>query len=277
MMQRAYILILTMLFTLAAQAQLRLIPDAQPPVVFGGGLRVLEVRWHNSGDAAVNLEISNRLLQASSATVAPLEVVHWKNLTVLPGQTVLESAHVDFPAVKAETEFIVQWLAETNRILGVTRVTVYPTNVLDALRTLLGEGRLGLLDPNGMLKQLLRQNGFQFTDLAEAPLKDFMGRLAIIGPIPPNAPMRAGLTASIKAVTKNGTHVLWFLSPPKKPDQLWPSFYTVMEDTNAVVVAHPGLIFGMPDSPQAQLDLISLCKQTLNPGPLQLPDLTLGN
>jgi hypothetical protein len=265
---------LMMLFALAAQAQLRLVPGALPQAVFGGKPRNVEVRWCNPGGAAVSSEIGIRLLQASSATAVPLAVTQWKNLSVLPGQTVLESAQLNFPAVKAKTEFIVQWLAETNRVLGVTRVMVYPTNLLNELRALLGEGRLGVLDPDGMLKPLLKQKGVQYSDLEEMPLKDFHGRLAIIGPMQTNAQMRVGLAESVKAMTKNGTAVLWFLTSPEKREQLLPSFYTVTEGTNSVVVAHAMMISNILDSPLAQLNLVALCKQALVTGRPELPDLT---
>ena len=39
----------------------------------------------------------------------------WKRLQVLPRQTVLESAQLNFPPVNAETLFLIQWIASSNR------------------------------------------------------------------------------------------------------------------------------------------------------------------
>jgi hypothetical protein len=48
-------------------------------------------------------------------------------LRVLPQQTVLESAQLEFPAVKTETKFLVQWIGR-NDVIGKMEVLVYPTN-----------------------------------------------------------------------------------------------------------------------------------------------------
>lgn len=101
---------------------------------------------------------------------------------MLPQQTVLESAQLDFPAVRAETKFLVRWLENSNRVIGMSTVLVYPTNLLAELNPLLAGQELGVLDPNDSVKPLLKQNGVKFTDLGESALEDFRGRLAILGP-----------------------------------------------------------------------------------------------
>jgi hypothetical protein len=52
-----------------------------------------------------------------------------------------------------------------------------------------------------------------------------------------------------------------------------PSFYAVPENTNCVIVAQSGLISGIAENPQAQRDLVSLCKLALAPQPPALPGL----
>ena len=98
----------------AALAQLQLLPDQQPQRAFAGDARKIAVVWHNDGDNTAEAEIRARIVQTSSATTVRLGETPWKKLQVLPQQTVLESARLDFPPVKAETKFIVQWLENSD-------------------------------------------------------------------------------------------------------------------------------------------------------------------
>lgn len=259
----------------AALAQLQLVPDKQPQQVFAGEARQIATVWHNAGDPIFDGEIRARILQTSSATVVQVGEAPWKKLQVLPQQTVLESARLDFPAVKAETKFLVRWLANTNRLLGKTEVLVYPTNLLAELKPLAGGEALGVFDPQNRLKPLLKNLNLDFTDLENTDLKNFSGRLAIIGPFQSQARMREGLANQIKSLAKRGVAVVWLQPPPEKRDQLAPSFYSVSESTNAVVVVQPEPVANLPDNPQAQLNLIYFCKLALQPEPLQLPKPTL--
>ena len=56
-----------------------------------------------------------------------------------------------------------------------------------------------------------------------------------------------------------------------KRDQLTPTFYSVIENTNAVVIAQPEMVSGLAENPQAQLNLISFCQMALRPELLRLP------
>jgi hypothetical protein len=256
-----------------AYGQLELFTNREAQCVFAGDARKISLVWHNAGDKTTAVEIRSRLYQTSFATTVFLNEAPWKELQVLPQQTVLESAQLDFPAVKAETKFLVQWIENSNPVLGKTEVLVYPTNLLGELKPLLGEDNLGVLDPNNELKPLLKRNGVAFLDLEEMPLEDFQGRLAIIGPFQSKAQMSDGLAAQIKMLAKKNAAVVWLRPPPEKRDKLSPSFYFVMENTNAVVVAQADLISNLPENPQSQMNLIYFCKLAMNPAPLSLPNL----
>jgi hypothetical protein len=78
-------------------------------------------------------------------------------------------------------------------------------------------------------------------------------------------------------MARKGVAVVWIQPPPMARDRLQPSFYAVPENTNAVVVVQQGLISGLPDNPQAQLDLIYFCKMALAPEPLRLPNPTINH
>ena len=256
----------------AATAQLQLVPDREPQRVFAGGTRPIDLVWHNGGNQSFTGEIRARILQTTSATAVLLGDKSWKKLQVLPGQTILESAPLDFPMVKTETKFQIQWLDDTNHVLGKTEVLAYPTNLLAELKPLAGEEPVGVFDPQNQLKPLLKGLKLRFTDLENLGLKNFSGRLAVIGPFQSRAQMRDGLARQIQALAKKGTAIVWLQPPPEKREKLLPSFYTVLEHTNAVVVVPTGLVSNLAGNPQAQWNLLQLCKLALNPKPNSLTD-----
>jgi hypothetical protein len=259
---------------LTALAQLQLLPDTQPQRVFAGVARMIAVSWHNAGDGMVDSEIHARIFQTSSATAVQFGEAPWKKLTVLPQQTVLESAQLDFPAVKAETQFLIQWLNGSNHVLGKTEVLVYPTNLLAELKPLAADQALGVFDPQNQLKPLLKNLKLEFTDLENLDLENFSGRLAIIGPFQSKAQMRDELAKQIQALAKKGAAMVWLQPPPEKRSRLQPSFYSVLVNTNAVMVVQPELVADLPENPQSQLNLIYFCKLALHPQPPALPDLS---
>ena len=260
----------------AALAQLQLLPDQQPQCVFPGDARKVAIVWHNPGDNTAGAEIRARIFQTSSATTVRLGEAPWKKLQVLPRQTVIESALLDFPAVKAETKFLVQWLEGSDSVLGRTEVWVYPTNLLDELKVLVdqGERNLGVLDPKNLLKPALKSSAVKFVDLAETGLDDFSGKLAMVGPCGPDDPEWNGLASRISKLAQKGTPVVWIQSPPQKRDKIQPSFYSVPQSRAVVVVVQPELVADLVDNPQSQLNLIYFCKLALNPPPPALPDLS---
>ncbi len=259
--------------TVAAPAQLELVPDKQPQAVFAGEARNIALVWRNAGETVVDAQISAHILQTSSATTAPLSEVPWKKLQMLSGQTVLETANFNFPGVNAQTEFLVLWLADTNQVVGKTEVLVYPTNLLHELIPMLGGEFLGVLEPNSVLKPLLKQNGVEFLDLAETPLEDFTGVLAIIGPFESKTQVRGGLAQAIKKIAKDGAAVVW-IQPPSDTNQLMePSYYVIPEGKGDVVVVQFSLVADLAVNPISQKNLIYFCKLALNPVPMQLPGI----
>src|SRR5437867_5868117 len=98
------------LWSLAARAQLELVPESAPQSVFADGARKITVVLRNSGEQPLDVDLRARLYQTSSATAALWAEEPVKKLRVWPGQTLIESASLTFPAVKAETRFLVQWL-----------------------------------------------------------------------------------------------------------------------------------------------------------------------
>jgi hypothetical protein len=257
-------------------AQLQLISNAAPQSVFFGDARRISATFHNPDAQEFRQTVRFEISQTSSATTIPFGTKPWKELRVLPGQTVLESASLDFPPIKARTKFLVTWVSGEKDTIGHTEVLVYPNNLLDELKLLVkdGQNNLGVLDPHQQLTPALREAGIKFINLEQMELDAYHGKLALIGSCQPNDPEWPGLTQRISKLARNGTPVVWMQLPPPTPDKIWPSFFTVPENTNTVLMVDPALVANLPDNPQAQLDLIYFCRLALHPQPLTLPELT---
>jgi len=245
---------------------------AQPQTVFGGGPAKISTVWRNDDTNEAVAEVRVRIYQASSATAAPISVRAWKRLKVLPGQTVLESATLDFPAVTAETRFIIQWLENTNRLLGTTEVLAYPSDLLKQLRAVRGDEPLGVLDPQNQLAPLLKAAGVESADVAETGFADFRGKLAIIGPFQSKSQMPEELRSRVRALAQRGTAVVWIQPPSEPRAKMKPCFCIVAVGKGTVVVAQGSLFADLANSPAAQLNLIRLAELALRPEPFGLPD-----
>lgn len=258
----------------AAYAQLEIAASGGPWRTFPGPAKKISAVFHNPGNHAIESEIRTRTFQASSATVVVLSEKPWKKLQVLPGQTVVESTPFDFPAVRAETKFLVQWLENPHRVIGQSQVLVYPEDLMEELKPLAGDWPVGVYDPQNKIKPLLQKLKLDYMDLENSDLENFPGRLAIIGPFQSETQMRRGLGRRIQALAKKGAAIVWF-QPPREPrDKLQPSFYLVLGNRTAVVVAQPDLVSNLAEDPQAQLNLIHFCRLALNPQPFAAPDLS---
>lgn len=271
------IILCLMLPTFGSWAQLKILAGVEEQAVFSGNGRQVYLVIRNGGGSTVAANLCLRLYQTSTATAVLMHEEAWKPLQVLPGQTVTETATLDFPAVRAETRFLVHWLDGTNTVLGKTEVRVFPTNLLAGLRTLAGEKPLGLFDPNNQLKPLLRPLDVPFQDLAEDGTDKFAGKLAIFGPFESKRQMRASLAGDIRALAKRGVAVVWLQPSPKRHDPLRPSFYTVRVGDGTVVVAQASLVARLADSPEAQLNLLRLAELALRPVEFDLPDTETSN
>jgi len=265
-------LMITCCWTGVAKAQLQLLPDKESQCVFAGDARKITVVFRNPGSEPAKVDLRARLYQTATATAVLTSECPWKELQVLAGQTVVESAPLVFPLVKAETPFLVQWMEGTHRVIGKTEALVYPTNLLAELKPLADENQpIGVFDPGNVLKPLLRAVGVEFEDLADSGIASFHGKLAIIGPFTSREQMPGDLTERIEKLARKGIGVVWIQPPFGPHDKLKPSFYTVPSGTNVIVVAQSSLLANLAEQPQSQLRLLQLCRLALHPEPLALP------
>ncbi len=253
-----------------AQAPLQLVTNDYPANVFGGETANLRVVFANASGQDFEDAIRAGIYQTTSATAVSVSETTWKRLRVLAGQTVLESARLEFPLVKARTKFLVRWSANTNHLVGTTEVWVHPTNLLAGLKPLLGESTLGVLDPNDELKPLFRRNGVEFVDLGQTVLGEFSGRLAILGPFRSKSQSPESTGNRCKLMATNGVAVLWLRPPDIARDRLQPCYFSVVCGTNAVVVAQSRLVENLQENPESQLQVVELCRRALRPEPATL-------
>ena len=252
-------------------AQLQLVTNAEPPAVFAGSNRLVNLCWRNTGDAVNETQIQSRMIQLTSATAVRIGEAPWKTLRVLPGQTVLETAALDFPPVRAKTRFSVEWLDSGSNVLGATEVFVYPTNLLAELGILLNhdENALGVYDPQNELKPLLQNLQIGFVDMENTVAENFRGKLAIVGAFDSQRGAKSLVTSQIKMLATNGAAVVW-VAPAKSeamsdPEKTEPSFYLVPQNQTATVVAQPRMLAAPASNPRSQLNLIYFCKLALRP------------
>ena len=267
------LLVLLALGSHPARAQVHVLPDREVQRVFSGEGRKVSVTLSNSAEA-FEADLHTRVYQASSATASLFYDAAWRHVQIPPGQTVSEVATLRFPPVKGETRFLVQWTDGGTRLLGMIEVWVYPPDLLKDLKPLSGNEPIAAFDPLNQIKPLLKTVPVDVVDLEKTSPEDFRGKLAIFGPFRTKTQMRAELPERIKALAGRGVAVLWILPPAEKRAELEPSFYTVLEGKGAVVVVQLGVLLNLSDSPQAQKNLLQLCRQALHPEPPRLPFTT---
>jgi hypothetical protein len=259
---------------LAARGQLEWIPNETPQAVFAGKERQLKLTIRNPADKPVELQIRMRLLQLSSGSAMPVEDARsWKTLKLLPGQTVLEHAVMDFPAVKARTLFEIRWADAKDRSLGQTAVEVYPDDLLKQLATLTEQKPVGLIDPDSQVKPLLKRAEIGFEDLEPGTaIEKFDGSLIVVFTRSPKKPQTPHLSERIIARVKEGIAVVWIEWEFTPCRTLQPLAYSLRAGRGTMFFAQASTVADLANSPQSQLNLIHFAEIALIPGTLQLPE-----
>lgn len=240
------------LWPFAASAQIELVPEVTPQAVFASRPQTIRVTLRNPGDKTMLRDVELRLFQLSSASAVPVgSAKPWKKIEMLPQQTVLETLALEFPSVRAATRFRVEFAG-----IGRTEVVVYPGELLKRLKTLAGDQPLGVVDPDGQLKPVLKQAGVEFADFEIEPADS---RLAIVWS------GASSLPETVTTRVKAGMAVVWI-----RPASV-ATTYAVRLDTGVVVVVPVSSVRGLADSPLPQLDLIRAAELALEPEALRLP------
>lgn len=243
----------------------------EPQHVFADGKRTVEVRFRNDAAEPIRIEARLQLLQLTSATAVPLGGARtWKTFTVLPGQTVIENAVIEFPKLRVSTRFAARWLDADGKVLGVTEVWAHPDSVLDTLKLLAGGQPVGLGDETGALRPVLAARGIAVSELNRAESWiEFRGRLALVVSKPAANQDGLRLDAAALARAKEGLAVVWFRPQPATSPSVPLLAERVTTGRGAVVLAPASTLDGLHLSPAAQLTLVRMAELALSP-PTQL-------
>lgn len=150
-----------------AFADLEFVADETPPLVFAGSPQTVRATIRNTG-ADTEVDVAIRVVQLTAGSAVPVgEAQPWKKLRVLAKQTVLEDLPVELPAVRAPVRFRLECAG-----IGKLVVTAVPADYLKQL----GDG-VGVFDPGGKLRAVLKAAKIEFTDLETAPRH---GKLAVV-------------------------------------------------------------------------------------------------
>ena len=246
------------------------LPEGHPWHVFGGGVREIVVRVQNSTNTPVSVEFGARLFQLTSATAAPVGTVPPRRISLPVGQGGLERFRIEFPAVRAETRFRLQWSAD-GASAGGTEVWVYPAQILAGIGTLTQGKAIGVHDPDGRIRPALTEAGIVTIDLSGMDPADFEGTLAIYAPALTAAKVPPGRRAEVRALAERGVAVVWFQPPVEPRDEPSPRYRTVPVGPSAVVVADGEPVARLAEAPDAQRLFLHLVREALKPAPVELP------
>ncbi len=246
------------------------LPEGRPWHVFGGGTREIVVRVQNSTNTPVSPELGARLFQLTSATAAPVGTVPSRRVSLAASQGVLERFRIEFPAVRTETRFRLQWSAD-GASAGGTEVWVYPAQILAGIGTLTQGKAIGLHDPDARIRPALTEAGIATIDLNGTDPADFEGSLAIYAPALTGAKVPPARKAEVRALAERGIAVVWFQPPSELRDEPSPRYRTVPVGPSAVVLADGEPVARLAEAPDAQRLLLHLVREALKPAPNELP------
>jgi hypothetical protein len=252
--------------------QPQLVP-LEPAAVFAGDSRRIEVVWHNPGDAEIAVALRARVLQTSSATVVPVIERPWKTLRMLPRQTAIESALLDFPGVVAVTRFLVQW-RDDSLVYGTSEVFVYPAEgETEALKAVLKGRRLGLANADAGIKAFLEHSRIEFTELATEDLKSFSGDVIVVRESPFNGQVPAESIRQVAAAAERGVTVLMLTPPVSDKPGSKEIIVAAPLGRGRIVIVPEYLVINLSADPLAQTRLLRSLELALNPNRFPLANL----
>ncbi len=241
--------------------------------VFGGGTRLVPVTIANRSGLPVALEVGLQVLQATTATVAPVgAVAPWKRITIQPHQTLEDQAEVPFPAVRAQTRFFVRFTLP-GEILGLAEVWVYPSNLLAELSSILGDEPVLLLSVPNVWKELLGASSVSFLEVPTSASPPPRSKLALVGTAyqPVNQP---GDTNTAFALAKGGAGIVWIKPAPIPDAAIEPSYYTLSVSNAAFIIAQENTLTNIAADPWAQLRFLRMARLATGSAPLPLLKLS---
>jgi len=264
------IVLLGLLVAVSAFCDIEFLAPPQMDTVFSDADRRICVTIRNSGAEAFERQLHYSIKQVAGSVTAPVALVPWKKLHLLPGQTVIECEMLSFPAVRSPTRFALRWM-DGQRLLGKTDVLVYPSDLLHELKSIVSPLAIGVIDPQGVMKPLLARYKIDYEDLERTELEQFTGRLVIAGPFTDAEQVAPRLGPRLSKLAARGISAVWIQPPHHVPSSL-PSWYCIRDQGKPIVVAQSTTVSSLADSPIAQLTLIEMVKAALHGNDFPLPE-----
>ncbi len=250
-------------------AGLELLSDECAPAVFTGAPQQVQVRFRNPTEQRLDTAVWTRLYQASSATLMPLgDATPWKTLSLLPGQTIVETFPLKLPEVRCRTAFQVHWREKAGQQIGRSHIVAWPRDLLEQLNTLAGAQPLDLFDPQSQLKLVLEEANVKVETVLTGPdLAATAGRLAFV--VPPSAPVEPMLLSHVKKRAEKGFASVVLLPTTTAFSDALPPALLVSPGSGTIVVVRGFRVAALADSPATQRDLLRLAEWAVASDPLQ--------
>lgn len=245
--------------------------SGETPKIFPGK-HSLKALVSNSSDHPVDVNLRTRLYQASSTTLMPVSKIDpWKRVRVLSGQTIVENVEITFPDVRSETVFEIRFLDEAEKVIGQIFAEVFPTNLLQRLPKGEPAEAIAVIDPENVMKPLLKAHGVSFEDVdADSGLDGFEGKVVLVGPFSEKSSVPENLRKRLIEQSKRSLAVVW-MQPPANERKNLPSIYIVREGSSVFAIVDAESTKNLKASPQGQANLIQAVRLALHPESLRLP------
>lgn len=247
-----------------AQSYVQVLPGAEPVCVFAGENVTVPLKLRNSGTNSEAVDLHVKISQVATGIVMPIGTRSVKAITILAGQTLLENAPLELPDVKAETTFVLQWLRGTNVVIGLTKVAVSPRGALAELGRLSAGKPIALLDPDNLVREVLKAAGLETVDLDPEQSSSVGASLAIICSGNSKPASARNLARCAQSLAKDEVGVIWICPPGSNSQALAPSIEVKRgSGESALVLADRALLADFSQSPCAQKRLLQLARIAL--------------
>lgn len=256
--------IATLAAPILSAAQLSLIP-AQDVFLFARVKGTVPLSFQHDGAEPLTQELTYRIYQASSATLAPLgEKAPIPQQSFPAAASLIVALPFTPPDVRAITSFVLKVYSSDTEI-GSANFTVVPPKVFSRLKESkdLDLKQIGLYEPAPWLRPLLEESGLQTTDEPPAEVGLCIVHL-------PNAEAEADWKDRIASqrgpsATSNSTATLFIIGRGVTgAEKLLPT-KTVQNDDRRALVVQDWFVPDLNENPLSQLRLLRAIQSLLKP------------
>jgi hypothetical protein len=146
-------------------AELSIWTEPKPAMLFAGENKSVRLYVKNSANAARKINMESRTYQIATAVAAPLgERKKWKEISIEPGQTIVEKFPITLPAIRTTTTFVLKFYEQDNVVeVGSVQLLVYPEDLLSDLAQFSKTNQLAILDEENYLGTAISKTDYNVT------------------------------------------------------------------------------------------------------------------